>query len=152
MDQQNNNVDESLILPVLRQIPLFSGLDESLHREIIQHIVLMYYPENYKLFGEGEAGDALYIIKNGKVSIFRSSKEETTPPEEIAELTDNGFFGEMALVSDAPRNASAKTTADSEIFILSKDDFKKLIESNTVLAEHVSSTMVDRINENDAKN
>jgi CRP/FNR family transcriptional regulator, cyclic AMP receptor protein len=151
MDQENTNVDETLILPVLQKIPLFSGLDESLHKEIIKHIVLMYYPENYKLFTEGETGDALYIIKTGKVSIFHASKDEASQEEQVAEISENGFFGEMALVSDAPRNASSKTVADSEIFILSKDDFKNLLSTNTVLAEHVSATVVDRINENDSK-
>lgn len=54
----------------------------------------------------------------------------------------------MALVSDVPRNASAKTLGDSEVFILSKDDFKKLLDTNTVLAEQISKTVVDRLNAN----
>mgnify|MGYP001594644827 CR=1 FL=1 len=72
----NENVDVSVILPVLKQIPLFAGLDESLHREIIQHIVLMYYPANYVLFKEQDLGDALYIVKSGQVEIYHEPKEE----------------------------------------------------------------------------
>lgn len=148
----NENVDPLIILPVLRKIPLFSALNEELHREIIQHIVLMYYPVNYTIFKEGDEGDALYIIKKGNVEIYNEPKEEGDLPKKIAEITDGGFFGEMALVSDIPRNASAKTLSDCEIFILSKDDFKKLLASNTVLAEQISATVVSRVNENDKKN
>ncbi len=151
MSDENNNVDESLVLPVLQKIPLFSGLNDELHREIIQQIVLMYFPEGYQLFSEGDEGDALYIIKNGEVEIFHPT-EEGLPDNRVATLKDRDFFGEMALVSELPRNASARSLSDSEIFILSKENFKTLLNTNSVLAEHVSATMVDRINENDQNN
>ncbi|MFH1533955.1 MAG: cyclic nucleotide-binding domain-containing protein [Nitrospirota bacterium] len=144
----DNNADASILLPVLRKIPLFSNLDESLHREIIQHIVLMYYPANYVIFKENDGGDALYIIKKGTIQIYKEPKEEGDLPGNVAEITDGGFFGEMALVSDQPRNASSKTLTESEVFILSKDDFKKLLDSNPTLAEQISAAVVDRTNEN----
>lgn len=145
----NENVDSSMLLPILRQIPLFKALDEALHKEILAHIVLMYYPVNYQLFKEGDEGDALYIIKRGQVQIYHAPKEEGDLPANVATINDSGFFGEMALVSEVPRNASAKTLADSEIFILSKDDFKKLLDSNTVLAEQISATVIDRMKQNE---
>lgn len=144
----NENADTAIILNILRKIPLFSGLDEALHKEIIQHVVLMYYPQNYLIFKEGDEGDALHIVKKGRVNIFHPPKEEGEEPEIIAEIGENGFFGEMALVSEVPRNASAQTTAESEIFILSKQDFKKLLETNSTLAEQISATVISRTNEN----
>lgn len=145
----DKNVDASMLLPVLKQIPLFSNLDENLHREIIQHIVLMYYPVNYTIFKEKDEGDALYIVKKGTVQIYNEPKEEGDLPKNVAEINNGGFFGEMALISDQPRNASAKTLAESEVFILSKDDFKKLLDSNPALAEQISAAVVSRTNEND---
>ena len=145
----NENVDSNMLLPILRQIPLFASLDESLHKEIIEHIVLMYYPANYVLFNEGDQGDALYIIKKGQVEIFHNPKEEGDLPTKVAEIADGGFFGEMALVSEIPRNASAKALTDCEVFILSKDDFSKLLDSDAKLAEQVSATVVDRLKQND---
>jgi len=147
-----NNVDEKMLLPILKQIPLFSALDENSHMEIIKHIILMYYPENYEIFKENDVGDALYIIKRGSVKIFHTSKNEDDKETEVALIQNNGFFGEMALISDVPRNASAKTTSESEIFILSKDDFKKLLDTNQTLAEQVSATVVARIKDNEYKN
>ena len=145
----NQNADSNLLLPILRRIPIFATLDEDLHKEILEHIVLMYYPEKHTLFNEGEDGDALYIIKTGEVQIFRPAKEEDELPKPIAEIAEGGFFGEMALVSEAPRSASAKTLAESEIFILSKNDFNQLIKNNPNLAEQISSTVISRLKQND---
>lgn len=144
----NSNTDNAIISRVLKEIPIFSGLDESLHAEIIEHIVLMYYPKDYVIFQEDDEGDALHIVKNGRVEIYLEPKEAGDLPEKIAGIGPGGFFGEMALVSDLPRNASAKTTEEAEIFILSKEDFKKLLQSNTTLAQQVSATMVARMDEN----
>lgn len=146
---ENTNVDSSMLLPILKQIPLFSTLDEKTHKEIINHIILMYYPANYQLFKENDDGDALYIVKKGQISIYHEPKEAGDLPQKVAEINEKGFFGEMALVSDQPRNASAKTITESEVFILSKTDFKQLLETNTALAEQISATMVDRIKQND---
>jgi len=144
----DKNVDASILLPILKQVPLFSSLDENLHWEIIEHIVLMYYPANYVIFKENDEGDALYIIKKGTIQIYNEPKEEGDLPKNIAEINQGGFFGEMALVSDQPRNASAKTTVESEVFILSKGDFKKLLDSNSALAEQISAAVIERTNEN----
>lgn len=145
----DENIDTAILLPILKQIPLFSNLDENLHREIIRHIILMYYPKEYVIFKEKDEGDALYIIKKGKTEIYHDPKEEGDLPIKVAEISTGGFFGEMALVSNLPRNASARTLEESEVFILSKDDFKKLLDTNTTLAEQISATMVARLNEND---
>ncbi len=144
----NENVDESIILPILKRIPLFSDLDENVHREIIQHIVLMYYPKDYVIFKEGDEGDALYIIKKGRIKVYHAGENDDDFNKEVAEIVEGGFFGEMALISEVPRNASVKTTEESEIFILSKEDFKKLLDTNTHLAEQISSTVISRIKEN----
>ena len=147
----NENVDSSMLIPILKQIPLFAGLDESLHKEIVAHIVLMYYPANYALFNEADPGDALYIIKKGQVEIFHAPKEEGDLATKVADINEGGFFGEMALVSEVPRNASAKTISDCEVFILSKEDFSKLLDTDPNLAEQISATIVSRLKENDQK-
>lgn len=145
----DSNVDPIILLPVLQKIPLFKDLNEDLHYELIKRIILMYYPTNYVLFKEGDQGDALYIIKDGGVQIYHEPKEEGDLPEQIAEIGAGGFFGEMALVSEESRNASAKTTADSQMFILNKQDFRTLMETNPSLAEQVSATVISRLKEND---
>ena len=137
-----------VLLPILRKIPLFIDLDETIHKEIIDRIVLMYYPANYTVIEENAEGDALYIVKKGRLSITKQGKETGDMPVVVAEIVDNGFFGEMALVSNTPRNATAKTLEDSEIFILTKEDFQQLLDTNKTLAEHISATVVARLKQN----
>lgn len=151
-NQSNEKVDPSVILPILKQIPLFSGLDENENLEVINHIVLMYYPSNYMIFNKGDQGDALYIVKKGQVEVFEPSENENEPPNKIADIGEGGFFGEMALISDSPRMASIKTVGECEIFILSKQDFQELMNTNKALAEQISAAIIARIKDNSQRN
>ncbi|MFA6436483.1 MAG: cyclic nucleotide-binding domain-containing protein [Candidatus Gracilibacteria bacterium] len=132
------------ILPILRNIPLFAELDETIHAEIIKHITMQYFPANYSLFKEGDPGTRLYILKSGSVKIF-SEKDSDHP---IATLRANDFFGEMALFRDKPRSASAVTVEDCEIFLLEKADFYELVLKNPVMAAKLSEEFLRRIEEN----
>jgi len=151
MDNSNasNDFDSNVILPVLKKIQLFANLDENLHKEIIKHIILMYYPANYQIFKEGEIGDALYVIRKGKISIHHEPASDSVLPETVSELNDGEFFGEMSLISETPHTASAKTVEESEVFVLNKENFNRLLQTNPTLAEKVSSVVIDRTNKND---
>ncbi|EKD63803.1 MAG: Cyclic nucleotide-binding protein [uncultured bacterium] len=127
------------ILPILQNIPLFKGLDSSLHEEIIKHITLQYYPANYQLFTEGDVGTKMYIMKRGSVRIYKQKTDE-----QIAILGEKSFFGEMALIADQPRTASAKTTEESEIFILEKNDFDLLLSKNPTAQKAIKDTYTVR--------
>ena len=136
--------DISTITRILKQIPLMAELNEDDHKEIIKHIVMEYYPKDYVLFHEGDVGDAFFIIKRGVVRIFH---EAPSPDEEqeVAMLGDADFFGEMALISDKPRNATSKTMEESEVFKLNKDDFIQLVSSNPNMASRISSEFLKRL-------
>lgn len=136
-------MDAPSILPILQKIPLLQELDEANHKQIIEHIKLNYYPPNYQLFAEGEVGDKLYIIKSGMVKIFKTSSGE-----DVALLKANDFFGEMALFSDNPRNASAVTLEECELFTLDKVDFYALVAQNPQMANILSTEFVARMKSN----
>jgi CRP-like cAMP-binding protein len=131
------------ILTILKKIPLLEELNENDHKEIIKEITLEYYPAHYTLFREGEAGDAVYIIKRGTVRIFHSNEDKDLE-EEVAMLGDNDVFGEMAIISEKPRNATAETQEESEVFVLKREDFVKLLSSNPDMASRISSEFLKR--------
>jgi len=137
--------NDEILLSILKQIPIFADLDQENHQEIIKNINLQFFPKETVIFSKGTPGDALYIIKQGLVQIF---KGEGTDIEELAQLKDSDFFGEMALISEEPRMASAKTVTDSDIFILKKEDFMKLIQSDPNMAGRISKEYIDREKEN----
>lgn len=147
----NENINSEILLPILKKIPLFKNLDAAIHSEIIKRIVLMYYPANYVLFKQGDDADTMYIIKTGAVEIYNEPEKEEDLLVNLADIGQGGFFGEMALVSNLKRNASARAKTDCEIFILSKKDFNQLLDSNPTMAEQISATIIARMKENDQK-
>ena len=127
----------NLILAILKNIPLFRSLSEEQHKSIIGHITMQYFPAHYKLFEKGVLGNAMYIIKSGVVRIANEATE-------LATLKENDFFGEMALIENEPRMASAETLSDSEIFVLNREDFAALMQSSPDIAQKVEEAYRSR--------
>jgi len=120
----------NLILNILKTIPLLQALTEEEHKSIIDHITMQYFPAHYVLFEKGVLGNALFIIKSGMVRIYNEQGD-------IANLGEGDFFGEMALIEAKPRNASAETLSDCEIFVLNKEDFALLMQKSPNIAQKV---------------
>ncbi len=135
------------LLPILRKIPLFQELNENQHREIIKNIDSQYFKKDQVIFEKGDQADALYIIKAGKILVYRPNMAKQVA-EEIAVLSENDFFGEMGLVTHEPRNASVKTLEDSILFVLTKEDFQLLLTENSAIANQISEEFVKRFKDN----
>lgn len=135
------------ILPILKRIPLFADLSEEEHKGIVDHIVLNYFPVGYVFFHEGDSDGSMFIIKHGMVKI---SRKDTVSGEdrEMAVLNDNDFFGEMALVLNDKRNATATAISECEVFQLKKEDFMKLMETSPTMANKISTEFLDRVKKN----
>jgi len=124
---------------ILQNIPFFAELTEEDLQAIIDKIQMQYFDADHVIFNEGDFGDVMYVIKRGQVQVIRNNTI-------LAVLKDGQFFGEMALVSDEPRNATIKTVTDLEVLTLDKDDFKRLLETNPSIASIVSYEVVKRAN------
>ncbi len=81
------------------------------------------YKNNENVFAEGEPGDSMFIIKKGTVKIY---KETLKRKKQIALLSDGEFFGEMALIENAPRSATAIAGGETILIKLSLNNFKLL--------------------------
>lgn len=131
----------NLILQILKSVPLFQSLTEEEHKSIIDHITMQYFPAHYVLFQKGVLGTAMYIIKSGMVRIYNEGGD-------LASLGEGDFFGEMALIEDQPRNASAETLSDCEIFVLNKEDFAALLQKSPDILRKVKEGYESRKQEN----
>jgi len=139
--------DAQSILPILKQIPLFAELGEDSHQEIIKRITMELYPPSHVLFTEGTPGDKLYIIKTGMVKVSRKDLIMNAD-KEVATLGPNDFFGEMALITDEPRNATVTILDEAQLFVLSKSDFLKLVADVPDMANKISNEFIDRVKTN----
>lgn len=87
--------------------------------------------ENYfvgdRVFDVGEYGDCMYIIQQGSVGISLDKDSRSKKPHFVAELSEGDCFGEMNLLDDLPRSASAHVIEDSVLLSLEKSRLKGLI-------------------------
>ena len=99
-------------------IPLFSDLPRDAFVALTERMELRIATVDDALIQEGEAGTSMFIIIQGRVKVVRTDAGVET---QLAELTDGAFFGEMALLSDAPRTASVIATEETMLFEISRD-------------------------------
>lgn len=76
---------------------------------------------------EGDVGDEFYVIKQGQAQVTRSTLNES-----LSMLSDGDMFGEDALISDLPRNATVTMTSFGELMVLPKQDFIELMKQPTL--------------------
>jgi CRP-like cAMP-binding protein len=89
---------------------------------------------------EGDPGDCAYFIRSGEVEVVRSVDGREVP---VARLGAGQFFGEMALLTDQPRNATVRALAASELALLGKQNFLSLM-AVLPATEHDILTTVQR--------
>src|SRR5688572_26847367 len=100
-------------LTVLRDVPLFSGLSTHELRTLDGLLHQRTYVEDEIVFDQDEEGQAIYFVLSGKVQIKRQqSAGRKARATTIAEVEPGQFFGERALLEDAPRIAQARATQD----------------------------------------
>ncbi|WP_375764981.1 cyclic nucleotide-binding domain-containing protein [Archangium gephyra] len=93
----------------LPKIPLFSDLPRDAFIALFERCPLRRFPEGGRIIEQGTKGDAFYVICAGRVRIVRQAGAEL---RELAQLGEGAFFGEMALLSGAPRSASVVSASE----------------------------------------
>lgn len=102
------------------QTPLFKNVPTSVCRQLVENIHPRYYKKGEAIFNQGELGAGAVLISSGKVSIKSGDQE-------LAELGEGDFFGEVALVLDEPRTADAVASEDCVLLFLVKPDVNEWI-------------------------
>lgn len=101
-------------------------------------------PAGTVLFQEGDRGEEMYIIQSGKVKI---SKRIRGVEKTLAMLEKGEFFGEMAILNDKPRSASAETAEECEMLVIGRKTFDALLRSNVEIAIRFIKRISDRLRE-----
>jgi CRP-like cAMP-binding protein len=112
----------------LKTIPLFKNLSKKSLGKLLNIIYTKTYNSEELIFEEGKPGVALFILKSGEISIFK--KGPLGIEKKIATLTEGTFFGEMALLEELPRSASAKATKETILYLIYKVKFDWFIEKH----------------------
>ncbi len=108
----------------LRKVPILTELNDSLFKEILNTVELFPAKKGKIIFSEGDRGDSFYLIRDGEISISRILNNSK---HLLALFGEGQFFGEMALLSDEKRNATAEVVEDSNLVKLTRDSFLEII-------------------------
>lgn len=116
---------------LLAETPLFSGLRARLLGRLAVRLFAKSYAAGETIFAEGEPGRALYLVARGAVEIVRE-----TPSGELllGRIEAPASFGELALVDELPRSASARAATDCELLLLYRTQFEELLEGDSEVA------------------
>jgi CRP-like cAMP-binding protein len=101
--------------------------------------------KGFEIIRQGDPGDAFYLIATGKVSVWMNKGSEKV---KLAELRADDFFGEMALISNEPRNATVTAEGQTELFVLQKSDFEKILLKNPAIAGKLRKAYDERAEKN----
>jgi ATP-binding cassette subfamily B protein len=88
--------------------------------------------KGYEIIRQGDPGDAFYLIASGRVSVWVNKGSHRV---RVIGLRSDEYFGEMALISNEPRNATVIAEMLTELFILEKHNFDDLLMKNPGIAQ-----------------
>lgn len=128
---------------VLRKSFLFASIPGDQLEAIATCAELLDFPAGAVMFQEGDAGDCLYIVTEGGVSVFSTNEEGAEMI--LAELGPGESFGEMALLTGEPRSASVRASQDTRLLRLMKNDFDRLLQAQPSLARELLGIFGQRL-------
>jgi CRP-like cAMP-binding protein len=124
---------------LLRRMPLFATMSD---REI-DLLVSRLKPERHApgraIIRQGEQGDRFYVVRRGHVEVTQRDDRGVT--EVVNQLDRGDYFGEVALLHDAARNATCRATVPTQTLALSRQDFDTLVKARFALREKVGQSL-----------
>ncbi|MBN1483200.1 MAG: Crp/Fnr family transcriptional regulator [Chloroflexia bacterium] len=127
----------------LRKIPLFKDLATEELSALAEATRLQRNQKGDLVVRKGDPGDALFLIRSGKVRVFTMDEEG----QEIA-LNIYGpgdFFGELSLLDGLPRSASITTLTDCELLVLGRDEFAAQLEAHPRMVMRILAALTVRL-------
>lgn len=128
-------------LELLRQVPLFAGCSKKELGEISTLADELNLPAGTKLIEEGRQGHEFFLLVDGIVDVQAKRHEPKT-------LGPGSFFGEMALVSNRPRNATVTAMTPVSVLVVHESGFRRLLRDSPPIQLKVLQTLADRAAEN----
>jgi CRP-like cAMP-binding protein len=117
-------------LKEMKKIPVFSEMTENEIHSVLKLAFEKKYPKDSTLFVEGMSGEVLYIIKTGKVDICKKTDKGEIV---MASLGPGEFLGELSIIDEGKRSATARVAEDSELIVITKKCFNDMIHGDPLI-------------------
>ena len=133
--------ENMVICGILKKCALFKELSPSDLTDIAQKMREETFASGADIIRQGEIGDKFYVIAEGAAQIYIDSDTGTRV---VASIETGGFFGEVALLKDQPRNATVRASAPVVTYTLSKTDFLAAVKAHKSFEEQMSGSLFSR--------
>ncbi len=136
-------------ISLLRQVPLFEGLDDEQLDAIALVTITRRFDKHQVIILAEEEGDALFIISSGqvKVSIVSADGREVI----LSLLGTGSVFGELSLLDGKPRSANVVATENTDLYMLRRSDFLQLVYKVPQIAVGLLAELAARLRKTDRK-
>jgi len=121
-------------LRTLSDVPLFKSVSKKLLRKLLIDLIEKKYTAGDIIFHEGESGKAVYVVLEGSVKIIKKTNSEN---KALAVLGPGSHFGELSLIGQCSRFATAIAEKDSLLLIMYKSYFEDLIRGNSAISSRI---------------
>jgi glucose-6-phosphate 1-dehydrogenase len=125
---------------VLKQSPLFREGDTVFLEQVIMALKPVQAAAGEVLCKKGELGREMFIIEQGEVEVVDDAGKV------LKVLTDGDTFGEVGVILSQPRNATVRTKIPTDLYILEKTDFSRILRDNPAFANAVLKVAKERLN------
>jgi CRP-like cAMP-binding protein len=131
-------------VPDLAEVPLFSACSKKDLQLLSKRTERVHVPPGKVLVREGAAGAEFFVILSGEAEVTRHGRR-------VAGLGPGDFFGDLALLDRAPRNATVTAKTEMELAVLGQREFAAMIDEVPGFAHKLLSGLAHRLREFDAK-
>lgn len=133
----------------LADVPLFSACSKGDLRIIARHATEVVAPVDTVLVEEGERADTFFVLLDGEASVRR--KGGAARSRRVATLSAGSYFGELALLDPAPRNATVSATTPVRLAAISSRVFRSLLREVPAMNEKLLTGMARRLRQSDER-
>lgn len=110
---------------LIEQVSFFRNASSEFLRDVIPRLEARQFAPGETLVHEGDVGDEMYFLTKGQVKVLRGN-----PPQQLTILREGAFFGELAILRDAPRAATIRALTDVEVYTLRRDGVLQLANAH----------------------
>lgn len=133
--------ESQAICEFLRRVPLFSGLLPATLTEAADRMELETYQPGSVVIRQGDPGDKFYLIRRGEADVLVRRDGQDW---KVATLDEGRFFGEQALLTGEPRNATVIAKTELELCTLDKQEFQSVLDASAGFKEALRKVLFER--------